>query len=261
MKAPLAMVLACCVAIPVMAEDPASPETGEGTPTASPVPANDKKSRLQGTTYLGRNRQVVGATVLVCKQEDRSKLFVTSSDAKGRFHVDNLPDGAYRVEVQREGLTPVIKTDVGLRFPFRAVVEVAMRQRDASPLPETSQGTGAGAEPLILRGRIVERSGEPLAEVAVRLTRSGGEVDPRELRTSKEGRFELVDLEPGPWRLEARSVGFLPVRMDVDLREGTELSISMVRQPSNYEPSPLELMPPEQPIPPPGFDADLDSEG
>ena len=77
--------------------------------------------------------------------------------------------------------------------------------------------------------------------------------DPRSLRTEPSGTFEMVDLMPGEWRLEVMGVGFLPLRQVVQLRENTELTIFLVRQPAGYDPSPLELMPPEQPIPPEGW--------
>ncbi len=51
-------------------------------------------------------------------------------------------------------------------------------------------------------------------------------------------------------RIEASAVGFLPVRKHVELRGDALLRIAMVRQPADYEPSPLELMPLEEPLVP-----------
>ena len=39
-----------------------------------------------------------------------------------------------------------------------------------------------------------------------------------------------------------------PIWIFVDLAKDTELTVSMVPQPATYKPSPLELMPQEQPI-------------
>ena len=53
-------------------------------------------SRLQGSAYLGRNRFVVGATVLIRPQDESSRIFVTSSDSRNRaaiswsFHSSNI---------------------------------------------------------------------------------------------------------------------------------------------------------------------------
>ena len=72
-------------------------------------------------------------------------------------------------------------------------------------------------------------------------------------RTGDDGSFEVPELPTGPWRLETRIVGFLPVRVGMDFRQDTQLSVSMVAQPAGYDPSPLELMPLEEPIPPKRF--------
>ena len=69
-------------------------------------------SRLQGAALLGRNRHVVGATVLIRRSDETSRFFVTASDSKGRFRVDGLPDGDYRVEVRREGLGQCLCAEV-----------------------------------------------------------------------------------------------------------------------------------------------------
>ena len=56
--------------------------------------------------------------------------------------------------------------------------------------------------------------------------------------------------EPGGWRIEARGIGFLPIRIDVHFEDDVELKITMVQQPAEYDPSPLELMPREEPLAP-----------
>ena len=68
-----------------------------------------------------------------------------------------------------------------------------------------------------------------------------------------DGGFALAEFPSGRWRVETRAVGFLPIwvvaNFDVDL----EVTLSLVPQPAGYDPSPLELMPPEQPLPPARF--------
>jgi hypothetical protein len=196
----------------------------------------------------------VGATVLVQARENPSRLYLTSSGEGGSFQVDGLPDGQYRVRVARAGLSPVTKEGIAVRFPFRAVVEVTMRPgRDDTAPAEPAPAAGSG-DRLALRGQVREREGGAMPEVRLRLARIDGRFDPRSLRTGPEGGFEIPDLPSGKWRLDIQGVGFLPMRQPIDLERDTELSVVMVRQPAQYEPSPLELMPPEQPVPPEGFD-------
>jgi len=211
-----------------------------------------KLSRLQGSASLGRNRQVVGATVLVTRTDERSRLFVTASDSKGRFRVDDLPDGDYRVEVRREGLQTVVKDGVGLRFPTRAVIEVTMQPSEASPAAAAApiRQEMDTASRVRIRGEIVEREGEPLPDVVLRWVRIDGGADPVVVRSGEGGAFELPPLSEGVWRLQTRVVGFLPIWATLELREDTTVSVAMVRQPAGYLPSPLELMPPEQLVAP-----------
>ncbi len=101
--------------------------------------------RLQGRVHFSRTRMVVGATVLVQNQDDLSRIFVTSSDEKGKFRVDDLPDGKYKVAIDREGLAPIVKENIALRFPFRAVIEMPMvpQTEPASLTSTSSQGSAA----------------------------------------------------------------------------------------------------------------------
>jgi hypothetical protein len=220
---------------------------------AAPLAAGpERATRLQGAASLGRNRPVVGATVLVRATDESSRFHVTATDVRGRFRVDGLPDGTYRVEIRREGLGTVIKEGVVLRFPSRAVIEVTMSPTD-SPPPATPVAAVSidDARRLAVRGRVVERDGGAvLPEVALRFARPDGLADPVVARTGADGGFSVEELPEGGWRLESRVVGFLPLWASLSFEESTELVISLVAQPAGYEPSPLELMPPEQPIPP-----------
>jgi len=210
-------------------------------------------SRLQGRTYLDRNREVIGATVQVRPQDDGSRLFVTSSDEKGRFRIDDLPDGSYRIQVAREGLQSIVKNDISLRFPFRAVIELPMKKIELARSSAQAASATRVADSTLrvgVKGRVVALGGEPVPEVAVRFIRVDGLADPRSVRTAMDGRFEAADLLSGDWRLEVRGVGFLPIRTALSFNEDATVHVAMVPQPAEYDPSPLELMPPEEPIAP-----------
>ena len=231
----------------------AAPARAAETPDAGGV---TRLSRLQGSASLGRNRHVVGATVLVREGTQTSHVYVTASDSKGRFRVDGLPDGDYRVEIRREGLRSVVKEDVRLRFPSRAVLEVTMEPSAtaSAPIPAPPGGASLDEVPRVsIHGEMLERGGGPMAEVALRFVRADGRADPIVVHSDRKGAFELPELPVGPWRLETRVVGFLPIWVTAEVREDMRLTVSMVRQPAGYEPSPLELMPAEQLIPPVRF--------
>lgn len=225
---------------------------------STPAQDAERVSRLQGTASLGRNRPVVGATVLVHAQESRERLYLTSTDETGTFRVDDLRDGPYRVSAEREGLAPVHKDEISVKFPFRAVVELAMSATEMvrSPAAPRSSDPGGGPGSVELSGTIVERGAGPVGEFRVRVVRPDGAEDPRISRSLPDGSFGFEGLSAGPWRVEIGGVGFLAQRILLDLREDTELVVIAVRQPADYRPTPLELMPTERPIPPEGFGDD-----
>lgn len=231
-------------------QQPAAQEEGLDPDVAKPP--IKQGSRLQGRVHRSRTRMVVGATVLVQQQDDASRIFVTSSDEKGRFRVEDLPDGKYKVAIDREGLQPIVKENIALRFPFRAVIEMPMtpQTEPVSPAARPVAGDPPPTKKILIRGQVVERGGEPIPEVAVRFIRSDGLADPRPVRTADDGSFELSDVLAGHWRLETRGAGYLPIRIGLDLDEDAMVDVTMVQQPAEYDSSPLELMPPEEPIAP-----------
>ena len=101
---------------------------------------------------------------------------------------------------------------------------------------------------------VADLDGNSLSEVRVRFIHPAGRLDPRAAQTDEAGVFELSDLGAGTWEIEFDGVGYLPLDVTLDVTDDTELRLRLVRQPADYEPSPLELMPPEKPTPPPGFE-------
>ena len=214
-----------------------------GAALALPALANERTSRLQGRTYLDRNDQVIGATVVVRPADDGSKLFLTSADGSGHFRVDALPDGDYDVLVRRNGYSPVTKRAVGLKFPFRAVVEIQMESGEdvAAPLAVPTDASGA----FSVQGSIATREGDPIDEARIRLVRDDASRDPFDAQTRADGAFALDEVDAGIWRLEVVAVGYVPLRQPVTIGESTEIRITLVQQPADYQMSPLELMPRE----------------
>ncbi len=254
---------ACAIALSAVLgaqeQEPAPP-----APTPSPAPATEAApapasasahaSRLQGKVYLGRNRNVTGAVVRVAKDGDPSRVWLTSTDDKGVFRVDGLGDGSYGVRVEREGLEPVEKSGIGVKFPFRAVVELVMKPAAAPPAPPAGAAASASdSAPLRLTGVVRDVALDALAEARVRVVDPTGRTDPRVATTSADGAFGFDDLAPGDWAIHVRGVGRLPIRLRLALGADTTLDAMLVQQPATYVPSPLELMPPEEPIVPQAF--------
>lgn len=207
-----------------------------------------RTARLEGTVSLDRHRRAVGTSVVASTGADRTLLWLTTTDGKGFFVLDRLPEGAYRVEVRRDGYAPVVKDRVELRFPFRAVVEVTLAaesgRRVAAAPPQGNR--------IRLSGKATVRGASPLPEARVRLVRPGGGDDPRSVLTRGDGTFALADVPAGKWRIEVHGAGYLPVRADLDLASDASIEAVLVPQPAIYVAPALDLLPQEEPIPPPG---------
>jgi len=214
--------------------------------------SGEKLSRLQGSVRLTRSKTVVGAAVVVQLESDPSKVYLTSTGAGGTFFLNRLADGDYRVRISREGYTPAVKDNVVLKFPFRAVVEVTM---ESSPVDLGAAGKppASGASPFGVRGSVVDADGEGVGEAWVRIVRQDGSADPVSRRTPPDGSFTFENLPPGEWRLEVIGIGYLPLRQRLMIGVDTEFAVQLIRQPADYEPSPIDLMPPEVPVIPEGF--------
>ena len=93
----------------------------------------------------------------------------------------------------------------------------------------------------------------PMGEVAVRLVRPDGAHDPVMTRSAEDGSFALEEVPAGEWLATVLGVGMLPIRTALRLDRDQRIEVRLVLQPASYSPSPLELMPPEEPIAPEGF--------
>ena len=222
---------------------------------AAEAPTNQtekvKLSKLQGRARESRTRDVVGAMVLVQRPSDPSVIYLTTSGGDGKFSVDRLPDGDYTVRLNREGYTSEVKTGIQLKYPFRAVVEVTMEPGQAD-LGAAGDPASGKAE-IDLAGLVRAEDGTGLGEISVRIVRQDGSVDPLTLRTPEDGAFRFDGLPPGEWRVEIVGIGYLPVNQRLMLNGDSAIAVQLVKQPADYVPSPLELMPPEAPIAPEGF--------
>ena len=254
--APLAWCLAALTALPATAQDaPPSPQPPAPVPPAAAAATDQaapRLSRIQGTVVLSRRNPVVGATVLLTALDPPRRVWVTSTDDRGEFRMDALPEGSYRLEARRPDLASVIRDRLPLHPPFRAVVELTMHPVEGGATPDTTAAPGPDAAAgLHVTGHTVDRAGTPIPDARLKWVDAAGRRDPANLQSGEDGSFALQGLPPGTWRLEVMGVGFLPVRVDLPVAEDTAVTAVLVKQSAGHEPLPLDLIPPEEAIPPP----------
>jgi hypothetical protein len=212
---------------------------------SAPAPAGPG-GQIRGTIFYGRHEPAVGAIVVVRPESGVTPVRAATTGTSGTFAFNGLPDGTYRAEVRREGYATMVKTGIGVRAPFRAVVELQLARGDAPGAP-AKEVSGSAA----LNGTVRGNAGALLSEAHVRLTRVGGDEDSRSIVTDTTGTFTFASLAAGRWRLEVQGAGLLPLRADLDLEGDVTLDAQLAPQPANYKPLPQDLLVPEDVIPPP----------
>jgi hypothetical protein len=236
---------------PAGAQAPEAPVARPSGSDSAPVAAAVGRGQIVGAAQVRRNVPVVGAVVTAVRAGVGGLVRVTTTDARGAFKFEGLEDGRYRCEIARGGFVAVVKDDVELRAPFRAVVEVTMARAAAGAVPPPAPAVAqAGGAAVALRGVVRDRVGKGSGEIRVTLTREDGAEDPREAVTTAEGAFGFEGLTPARWHVELQGAGLLPLRTTLGISEDVSLQAVLVPQPADYAPQVEDLLPREEPVPP-----------
>lgn len=137
-----------------------------------------------------------------------------------RLHVSHGADssGVLGVEVPASGF---VRRDVALgRVAWVTEVRVDSSVGHTVDTVRVRRG-GAGA-----RGRVADINGRAIAGASVRVLGSG-----REGRADSVGAFTVLDAAAGTQTIEARAIGFQPVRQLVELRDGVTTPVSFTLAP------------------------------
>lgn len=131
------------------------------------------------------------------------------TDDRGEYRVGGLVPGRYMVTVRRSDATADLRVAVkqgedvsGVRL---VLPPVNANAGDRTQPPLLSQARGHGT----VRGRVVSDAGEPLAGALVRLRRPGASV--QSVSTDADGSFAIVNVPPGPARLQGSRNGYVSV--------------------------------------------------
>lgn len=152
---------------------------------------------LEGRVVDPEGGPVEGANV-------QADSFSAVTDGGGLFSLAGLREGTrLSLRVTRQGFAPRIVSGIEMPLPEPLTVELTPAARIA--------------------GTVLDETGDPVGEAKLILTEEHREGPPRgrfvgAAEVDPEGRFEMVDLTPGRFRLSALAPGFLP-----ETRDGLEL--------------------------------------
>jgi hypothetical protein len=150
------------------------------------------RGRLVGESGEGVRGQAVVREVDGETSRTLDELLRAEAGPDGRFAIEAVPPGSHAVSATAPGY--------GTK---RVEVSVGRGDNDVD-LGDVPLETG-----LIIRGRVHDRAGVPVADAMVRSVRPRGiAAGVREATTDADGRFVMAGLDPGTWRVMVTAPGF-----------------------------------------------------
>lgn len=146
--------------------------------------------RITGRVVDERGKPV-GTALVVLETPTRAdfRSFRTRSASDGSFEIASVAEGRYQIAAEAEGFAPMPRRDL-----------VVAAQQEVEPLELVLGRSGT------VTGRILGLDPEQLARVELRADDDENDVT-RPGRVDAQGRFEIRDLSPGPWELQAELTG------------------------------------------------------
>ncbi len=184
----------CAVEGVVLAQD-----TGEPLPKATVLLRNaGERAGRAGGGPLGRLQQLGG--------RGQARPIVARTDESGRFRLENLEPGSYRMFVERAGY---VRREYGQRSFSRPGTVLDLR-----PGQQVSDLLFRLERAAVITGRVYDREGEPIPGVRVQASRIAYLRGQPQLvpagndATDDRGQYRIYGLNPGRYYLSATPVRF-----------------------------------------------------
>jgi hypothetical protein len=188
------------------------------------------------------------------------EIYGTSTGEDGRYGLRNLRTASYAVLVMDPGGSVLRKERVNVRPLFRNIVDFVTEPTGAPPphVPPVPPPEGeAPPQVLDIAGIFVTSAGEPISEAWLQLRPMGIEAPLLRAQTDAEGRFRLLRVQAGYYRVTARALGHVTWSMGPLLLEpgrNVELRLTLLPFLLGHPLSPEDFIVPASPIPPEEFE-------
>lgn len=200
-------------------------------PAVAPVRDSAQHATITGVVLDSMGKPVARATVRVASGSP-----LTTTDTLGRFRLDGVPAGETRVQVTRDGYTPL-----GFEFAIAANVTVSLRLTllpappapvapiaPANAAPTTAVSAGppdtikAPAGRTIISGKVIDSAGRPIFGAAVQAISTA-----QVTVSDSSGRFRLLNLVPGLVFVRVRKIGFLSEYFPLQTESGRVATLTV----------------------------------
>ena len=181
----------------------------------TPAAAQNSPSQIEGDLVSAASRAPMeGVTVRLTPA--KARVLSTISDANGHFEFAGLPEGSYRLTVDKPGLPPLVT--------MGGVPAINVH----GPIPPLHLRVAPG---VTVEGTVFDRDGKPLPHIIVSVLQRPWYVGGR-LTTNDVGEYHTVPLEPGTYIVAVNATGSL----------GGDPKVHTTYYPSTYDLTAAEVL-------------------
>lgn len=155
-----------------------------------------------------RAGQVLPGVTVTILPDGGGRTTYTTTDRDGRYHLDGLPDGTYRIDFELPGFSGIRRNHVVVGRDGSARVDAVISVR---PQCECLS-SGFKTVPRDVFGQVVDEAGRPLPHARLEVA---GPKRWEIAYADAEGRFRFRPPVEGTWPIVASDGGFAPARQQI----------------------------------------------
>jgi len=250
------IAIALCATFVLGATGAAADDEKAASPKATQAPATG--GQVSGTVMSQARQPLRGVSVALIPAGGGA-LYGTSTGEGGRYALRDLGSGTYSVLVMDPGGSILRKERVNVRPLFRNLVDF-LTEPAGSPrphIPNLPPPEGGASATLDLTGSLITVDGAPIPEAWLIVAPTGAEAPSLRARTDAEGRFRLLRVPAGSYRITARALGHVTWSLGpLPLEAGKDvgLRLTLLPFPLGHPENPEDLLVPVEPVPPETFE-------
>jgi len=253
---PLVVATSCLAIVAALTGGAARGEEEKAAAPKEAAPA--AMGQVSGSVFTPGRRIVRGASIALLPDAG-PELYGTSTGEDGRYAQKGLVNGTYAVLVMDPGGNVLRKERVNVRPLFRNIVDFVTEPAGSPPahIPDIPLPADAPPRsPLDVTGSLLTLDGGPISEAWVTIAPMGIDAPILRARTDAEGKFRLLRVGAGYYKVTARALGHVTWSLGPLLLEpGRDLTmrLTLLPFPLGHPMNPEDLLVPTSPMTPEEF--------